>query len=88
MQIRVVNKNDVVILLLFFVQIRLQHVLDHHDTLLNLFGRLVFVDLLLHFGHLLLVKQFVDRAFFVGPVAHDETKLVHDLVLLGYDFVT
>jgi hypothetical protein len=86
--IEVVDEDDVVVLLLFPLEVVLQDVLDQNDSLLNLVNRLVLVNLLLHLGHFLLVEELVNWALSVGPVTDEEAELVHDLRLLLDDLVT
>jgi len=88
MVIRLVDQHEVVVLLFVFVDGVGQDALDQKNSLLNLFGGLVLFDLLLHFGHLLLFEKSEDRALSIGPVTNEESKLVHDLILLLHNLVT
>jgi hypothetical protein len=88
MQVRIVDKNKIIILLFLLIKICLQHLLYDYNLFFDFLGRLILINLFLHFSHFCLIEKFVDGTFFVCPVTDDQAELVHDLVLLCYNLVT
>lgn len=83
---RVVNQDEIVLLFIIVLLIKLSVFLKDNNSLLDFLSRLTLFNSFLELVHLILVEELLQLTSF-GPTSYKELKLTNNLVLLLNDFI-
>lgn len=86
LDLRVVDKHEVILLLILVLKIHVSVNLEDQNLLLNLSSRLTLVNLLLELGHFVLVEESFELTS-LGPSSNEEVELFNELSFALNDLI-